>query len=316
MRDYREQYLLWVSACVRRLPNFRGKVRFLLALYKFMGLEQRHFSLSTTLHHPISFKVRLDLFCKHERMAFFMDRYESGTVEFLYRLWEPGETFLDVGANVGLIAIPFSLLCNASNKGQVGEKTNQKSTYCIEAVAANRESLEINVGLNDLMEQIEVIGSAVGDSEKDVEIKVEGNQKSGEGTGTASIMPDGSTYECERIPLHVTTIDKLVTEGKLPGNCGLIKIDTDGYDLFALMGAKSLIEKARPIIYGEFMAHCLSWHDQSIDDVQAYFGSLGYRIYTRRQGWSFRALGDGAPYVQDALCVPEEKVDRVSWCII
>jgi FkbM family methyltransferase len=245
-----------------------------------------------------------------------MDRYEPGTVEFLYRLRKPGEAFLDVGANVGLIAIPFALLCKVSSKNHVGGKTNPTLTYCIEAVAANRESLEINVGLNDLMEQIEVIGSAVGDCEKDVDIQVERNQKSGEGTGTANIISEGSTYECERIPLHVTTIDKLVTDGKLPRNCGLIKIDTDGYDLFALMGAKSLIERARPIIYGEFMAHCLSWHGQSIDDVQAYFGSLGYRIYTRRKGWSFRALGDGVPFVQDALCVPEEKVDRVSWCII
>ena len=166
--------------------------------------------------------------------------------------------------------------------------------------------------LNDLDAAFNILGTAVGEREKEVEIQVVGNLKAGEGTGTANILSATTTYQCERIPLHVTTVDRLVADGKLPRTCGLIKVDTDGYDLFALQGAQQLLETARPLIYGEFAAHCLKWHGQTIRDVQAWLDPLGYRVYARANGWSFRPLERlEAPFVMDALCVPAEKTERV-----
>jgi len=104
-------------------------------------------------------------------------------------------------------------------------------------------------------------------------------------------------------------------DGRLPGNCGVMKIDTDGYDLFVLMGAKRFLMQARPIIFGEFAAHCLKWHGQSIHDVQVFLATQDYELYTRREGWSFAPLRDGEHFVMDALCVPREKRDRVLWCL-
>lgn len=309
--DIREACLL-AAAGLRRLPNFRGKVRALLALHRLLGLGQRHFPLSTILHHPIPFRVVLDLFCKHERMAFFMDRYEADTVEFLFRLWQPGTPFLDVGANIGLISLPFVRLAQAAGH----HPATGPVACCIEAAEANRNRLAANVELNRLGAQIEVVAAAVGEREKDVDFFVEGNQKSGEGTGTANILAENSTYKCERISLHVTTIDQLIAAGRIPRHCGLVKIDTDGYDLFALMGAKKFLAEARPLIFGEFHAHCLNWHRQTLRDVQDFLAPLGYEVYTRREGWSFRAPAPGdPPFVQDALCVPREKTDQVRGCL-
>lgn len=307
----RAQLLVGVSAAVRRLPNFRGKVRALLELHKRLGLESAHVVVPTVLHHPVRYRVELDLFCLHERMAFFMDRYEPGTVEFLVRMWRAGETFFDVGANVGLIAIPFTLLCGARGR-EPGEAAGRPLAYCIEAVAANAKSLAGNIAMNGLGSQMQVVAAAVGECRKSVDLQIEKNQKTGTGTGTANILAKGSKYECQRIRLQVTTIDRLVAEGTLPNDCGLIKLDTDGYDLFALMGARELLANARPIIYGEFSAHCLNWHGQSIQDVQAQLRPLGYQVYIRSGGWSFVPLRAESPYVQDALCVPEEKRERVS----
>jgi FkbM family methyltransferase len=298
-----KQVLLAVATATRRLPNFRGKVRGLAELHKFLGLQKKHFTVATTLHRPVPFQMQLDLFCQHEKVAFFMDGYEPDTAEFLGRLWQPGEAFLDVGANIGLIAIPFALLCD------------QARVYCIEAVTANKESLVNNVTLNGLDDRIIVIGSAVGDREKNVDIQVENDLKAGEGTGTANILSEHTDYVCERIPLHVTTIDRLIAQGKLPDNVGLIKIDTDGYDLFTLLGAPMLIEKSRPIVYGEFMAHCLNWHGQTIDDVEMYLAPFGYQLYVRGTGWKFTRRVKDTPFVQDALCVPAETVEHLRWCI-
>ena len=306
-RDFRTRLLLGCAAGVRRLPNFRGKVRALLALHRALGLDRRHTLLTTALHHPVPFRTQLDLFCMHERMAYFMDRYEPGTAEFLFRLWRPGEHFVDIGANIGLISIPFAKLCAAAGPLPAG-----RWIHCLEAVAANRDRLAANIDLNELNHMLDVLGVAVGECEKDVEIQVAGNLKAGEGTGTANILSATTPYPCERIPLHVTTVDRLVADGKLPAACGLVKIDTDGYDFFILQGARQLLETARPLIYGEFAAHCLKWHGQTIRDVQAFLEPLGYRVYARAAGWNFRPLDRlESPFVMDALCVPAEKSERV-----
>jgi len=309
------RFLLTVAGTVRRLPNFRGKVRALMALHRILGLENSHVVVSTALHHPTSFRVRLDLFCKHERMAFFMDRYEPGTVEFLARLCPDDRPFIDIGANIGLIAIPFTIAKRASFKAHTGRDSDQPLTYCIEAIESNSEALKANICLNDLGNRMQVVLSAVGEREKDVDIQMEKNQKRGAGTGTANILAEHSTYDCERIRLHVTTVDHLVAAQQLPRDCGLIKVDTDGYDLFALMGAHELIQQARPVIYGELMAHCLNWHGQTIHDVQAYLDPLEYRVYIRSDEWRFTGLQRHSRFVQDALCVPSEQASGLSWCI-
>src|SRR5437016_2761473 len=105
-----DELFLFAASTVRRFPNFKGKVRAILALYRSMGLESRHITIQRVLHHPIPYRVRLDLHSKHERMALIMDGYESDTVKFLHRLFDPSGCFLDVGANIGLISLPFARL--------------------------------------------------------------------------------------------------------------------------------------------------------------------------------------------------------------
>ena len=313
--DLRERFFLSTAACIRHLPNFRGKVRALLLLHKLLNLERKHLSITTDLRRPIRYRARLDLFCVPARMAFCMAQYEPGTVEFLLRLWQPAEAFIDVGANIGLVAIPFTLLSRERQRAVGTLNPCPVLTYCIEPVASNQKALETNVELNRIQDSIAVISSAVGDREKDVDIQVEKNLRPGEGTGTANILPENSGYACERIALHVTTIDRLIDGGELPKRGVIIKIDTDGYDLFVLMGAKRLLEEGRPIIFGEFHAHCMKWHGQTIDDVQAFLLPFGYHVYVRGKGWSFSLRKKGEPYVQDALCVPAEKLERLNWCI-
>ena len=91
-----------------------------------------------------------------------MDRYEDATVEFLLRLWQPGELYLDVGANIGLIAIPFTLSSKAKSlAGGRASLGKGKMTFCIEAVDSNIRSIEANIQLNELGGLIDVVGLAV-----------------------------------------------------------------------------------------------------------------------------------------------------------
>src|SRR5262249_235519 len=161
--------------------------------------------------------------------------------------------------NVGLLSLPFANIVDSSNL------ESSPFVFCVEPIKSNYETLLHNVKLNRRQNTIAVIGKAVGEREKTVEIQVEGNLKDGEGTGTANILAEGTDYPCERIPLAVTTLDALRASGEIANRCSLMKIDVDGYDFFVLLGAKQILSFSRPLIFGEFSSHCLAWHSHSHD---------------------------------------------------
>ena len=207
---------------LRRLPNFKGKVRFLLAFAKFLGINDDHTFVEATLHRPVPYQIGLDLFCKHELMAYLMDGYEVKTVELLRKLWHPGDILLDIGANIGLVGIPFTLECCA----ELSENSAPLPpiTYCIEAAKANYTSLRKNIILNSLEHQIVLLHYALGDAPRQVEIQLEKDQLVDEGTGTANIIPTNQNWNCRTSTLALTTIDILIEQDLLPKSCSLIKI--------------------------------------------------------------------------------------------
>lgn len=158
---------------------------------------------------PSRFLVRLDVQSWLQRVAFLTGGYESKTTIFLMRLWEArnGSGYLlDVGANVGMITIPCALQLQSRS-------TVRPVVIAVEAVPDNVKALKLNVELNDLGHSVTVLGAALGDVEKIVDIQVEGNLSEGDGAGTANILPDGSGYECVRQKLAIHTIDNLFEQG-------------------------------------------------------------------------------------------------------
>src|SRR2546428_8943400 len=214
----REKLFLSVAMSLRRLPNIRGKVRTLLAFHRSLGLERCHCIVQTMLHNPVSYRIRLDLHCKHERMALMMDGYEEDTVRFLCRLFDRSGYFLDVGANIGLISLPFAKMIEVESDF-LHTALPQPFVYCLEPVRSNFKTLVHNIALNRLEKTVYGCCVAVGDCEKAVEIQVEGDLFEGGGTGTANILPRDSSFRCKRIPLRITTIDAMIFNRELPANC-------------------------------------------------------------------------------------------------
>lgn len=300
-----------------RLPSFRGRTRLLLLLHAGLGLRKKHIHVDTLLRQPVPYRARLDLHSWLQRIAFLTGGYEAETVDFLLRLHRsigrPG-FLLDVGANVGLISIPAARMLKAEGGGPGG---SGPAVVAVEAVGANAGALRVNVTLNGAEGEIDVIGEALGEEEKTAEIQVEGDLEEWEGTGTANILAEGSAHRCTRIPIRVTTLDTLVRAGRLTTGCSVMKIDTDGYDLKVLQGGGEFLERSRPVVFGEFSAHCLRWHGQTVSDVDRFAAGIGYRAWQRREGrgFGFRSRIDPDTFCQDLLLVPEEDEERLSWCI-
>lgn len=281
-----------------RLPHIRGKTRLLLALYKLVGLEHRHYPVRTRLRRPVPFDVQLDLHSWLQRVAFLTGGYEEDAVEFLLELHRrqgSDGSLLDVGANIGVISIPFV-------------RKSCAGAIAVEAVPDNVALLRRNLELNGLGEQVQVLSFALGATAGTAQIQVEGDLHAGEGSGTANILPDGSTYECVRQEIVVRTLDDLVASGVLASRCPVVKIDTDGYDLKVLQGGTRFLERERPVIFGEFAAHCLAWHGQTVEDVVAFAREQRYETWFRvPHTWSF-TREQPAKFDQDLLLVPTESV--------
>jgi len=297
-----------ISRLCHHIPNFRGKVRAANAAHTALGLANQHILTRCNLKRPTSYKAILDSHSWHERLAFLESGYEPQTARFLARLFKGTGSFIDVGANIGLIAIPFTKLvtkaCGVTPK-----------SFCVEAITSNAERLKKNIQINELQDHMRVLTVGVGDTEKQVEIQVEGNLSDGAGTGTANIMAEGSSYDCERIKIDITTLDNLVLNSDISGDCSLMKIDVDGYDLKVILGASKLLKSSRPIVYGEFSEHCMKWHDQSHEDVFNFARSLGYRSFARVNHRFQFCDAWGKRTTQDLLLIPEEWLGEVSWCL-
>jgi len=298
---YRVYSKLW-----RRLPEFRGKCRIAKEFRSLLKIENHHLIESTDLKRPTAYKAILDLHSQHEFFAYFTGGYESETVKFLTKCYQDNGYFLDIGANIGLISIPFALMANQST-AQSGA-----FVFTIEAIKSNQERLQENIAMNGLAGKIVPINYGVAEQEKTVEIQIEGNLEDGGGTGTANILADNTSHPAQRVTLQVTTIDKLIESGVLSNECSLIKIDLDGYDLKALQGAGSLLSISRPVIYGEFSAHCMNWHGQTHKDVENYMSTFDYTVFYRNKStWQFSKVSssDG-----DLLIIPTEKLADFAWC--
>jgi FkbM family methyltransferase len=292
----------------RKLPNFRGKVRIAKELKTKLGLDNHHIIETVNLSIPARYCATLDLHSWHEFVTFVDGTFEEGTVRFLTKCYDGSGCFLDIGANIGLISLPFANLVDPSNSSE------SPFIFCVEAVRSNYERLLDNIKLNRRDKAVVAIGEGVGDCQKSIEIQVEGNLTDAAGTGTANILADGTDYPCERIKLTITTLDKLIEIGKIPDNCSLIKIDVDGYDLFVLQGAKKLLSSSRPIIFGEFNSHCLAWHGHSHRNVAEYVKEFDYDVFWKSpDDWEFFCL-ENQKIDQDLLLVPREKMADLSWC--
>lgn len=309
-----------VGRLVVRLPHVRGRTRACLLLFDLLGLKSRHTFVQVRLTAPVPYAARLDLHSWLQRIAFLTGEYEAETVTFLLKLQQAagrGGYMLDVGANIGLISIPFAL-------SLAGEQAKHLPlVVSVEAVPDNAAALRHNIALNSAAHLISVLQMALGDRAGTVDIQVEGDLASGEGTGTANILPTGSTldpngrYECVRTPIEVVALDALLDAGQIAAGCSVVKIDTDGYDLKVLQGGRKFIGECRPVIFGEFSAHCLAWHGQSVDDVVAFADSLNYVVWQRRPGTkspAFSAKVDHQTFAQDLMLVPDEQVTALGWC--
>ena len=158
--------------------------------------------------------------------------YEPNVTQVVEQLLKPGDTFLDIGANIGYFTLLSALLV-----GETGR------VYAIEPNDMNVKLIESGLNANKFAN---VSVMQVGAAERIETLMLHSNV----GNGTTSTVQDYDIFSGRTIP--GLPIDILLAGREKPVN--VIKIDVEGYEYRALRGGEQLLLRDKPFIIFEFAA--------------------------------------------------------------
>jgi FkbM family methyltransferase len=150
----------------------------------------------------------------------------------------------------------------------------KKTILAIEPMPSNLTIL-LRIKEHFNLTNVEVVPSAVGD-EDDQEIEmvlpVNGKVKM---QGLAHVVHDSITEwnEGDKFTINSDTLDKIVGDRKISG----IKMDIENYEIFALKGARKMLERDLPVVYLEL------WENENRDKCFELLRSLGYQAFVQLQ---------------------------------
>ncbi len=143
--------------------------------------------------------------------------FEKAELDLMLNVLRPGDTVLDVGANIGIFSVIASKHVGA--KGKV---------FAVEAVPENIDILNRNL-VGNSCENVNVLALAAGDCDSTLPMFLsEGN------SGTHSFgLKTGA-----KIEVQVKTLDSILLGQKID----FIKMDIEGYEPFAIRGLKKTLQ--------------------------------------------------------------------------
>ena len=189
--------------------------------------------------------------------------FERHELEFVLSVLEPGMTFVDVGANVGMFAIPGA------------KKVKNGKVLAFEPTSWTYGRLIRNARLNGIT-NLEAVHCALGDYAGEAVLQVNEVGRDGLNTIGRPTHGDSKVVATERVT--VARLDDVLRERGI-SRVDVIKIDTEGAELFVLRGAERLLKAldAPAILYeGGVLCKGFDYHPvESMWLLQKY----GYSVF-------------------------------------
>lgn len=220
----------------------------------------------------------LDLGDRYVSRGCLLDDYEPVETGFVRAVLKPGDVFVDVGANLGW----FTLLASTT----VGE---QGHIYAFEPRDETGGYLEKTISLNRLQHQVTLYRCALSDTDGEAPLAW------GEGTDN----PGGSFLADRSSALGMTSQPVLMRplDGLALDRVDFMKVDVEGAELRVFRGARSTIERSRPVILSELSPEMLlRVSGEPAEAFFTFFADLGYRCH----------LMDAARYGEEVTSFPAD----------
>jgi FkbM family methyltransferase len=214
--------------------------------------------------HGYEMSVRIEGWSN--RATFFLERfYDLPTQLLLMQSLRPGDTFVDIGANEGMMT-----LLGARLVGDTG------LVISFEPNPGPGGLLRRNLQRNAIM-NVEFHAAGLGEKRGEMPLFVP-HINTGEGSFTAPADEAGGEY----VTCPVEVGDDMIGE-RTPR---LIKIDVEGFEAHVLKGLEGTLARAKPSVCMEMIAGHLARDGQTPEGLCAWLAGLGYRA--RRLGLANR----------------------------
>jgi FkbM family methyltransferase len=178
--------------------------------------------------------------------------FSESEVEVFRKYIKPGDTVLDVGANIGAHTVPLSQIVGDSG-----------IVFAFEPERGNYYTLCGNVAINNLKNVI-AHQLAVGDKAGTIKVPFIDTPLNSN-YGGLELDKDYSNIPHYIVPC--VTIDDLHLE-----KCSFIKIDVEGMEKNVLMGCTKTIKRLHPILYVE------DDRTNRSEELREFIKNLGYKI--------------------------------------
>ena len=175
----------------------------------------------------------------------------------LTQLLRPGDVAIDVGANIGTLAVPMARTVGST--GQIHAFEPQPMMFRL---------LNANAALNGL-DQMRLHHMALGSVDGHLPMPAidytRPSNYSALSFSAAKPQPDASqtSVPIRRLDDVLASLDR----------CRLLKVDVEGMEPAVLDGARALIDRHRPVLYLEANQR------QAFDEILERLNRLGYRAY-------------------------------------
>ncbi|MEP7124747.1 MAG: FkbM family methyltransferase [Byssovorax sp.] len=251
---------------LRHAPFDRGKVRMMSALWKPLsfGQHEREARLTTG-----QIRMTCDISGHVQRSLYFLGGFEQENCAQWLTFVARAQVIFDVGANVGL----YSLLAAVMNP--------RASVHAFEPTPDLHAKIVGNAGLNGVAERITANQVAIGRKSGAAFINQErGRSGDNDGMNFVTVEP-GATWS-RRITL--CSLDDYCAERGIK-RIDLMKMDVEGYEAEALLGARRLLEKkAIRVLLLELLGWSAERAGHTEAEVLEILWGAGYHLYEMQSG--------------------------------
>lgn len=225
------------------------------------------------------------------RLTFDGNDYETEISFLIRKLVHPGDTVLDIGANVGLHTVFLSSL--TGKEGRV---------IAFEPVSEMAEKLSANCAFNRA-ENVTLIESALGEDAGEAKIQANLGDPGMEGTNSmiASVHVLNRPDRYEERTISVKRLDDIAAELKISDRLDFIKIDTEGFEPMVIRGGLETIRKTRPVLLVEAHSNRLkevgltfNWYPETFPDYHIF---IVHAITPANPYLHMQPLGDEPPEI-------------------
>jgi len=201
--------------------------------------------------------------CVDESIA-LQGKWEPEMSHKLAQYITPGDTFVDIGANIGYHTLFSASLLKNTGKVIAFEPIKRLAQQIEESVAANQ------------FDNVEVYQNGLGDKAAELDLYVRDENMGGSSLSKYENLNLVSASSVETI--SIKTLDSLLpAETRI----NVMKIDVEGHEFEALKGAENLLREQKPVIFMEFspIFYKLDYPGKA-SELITFLESFGYSFET------------------------------------